>query len=68
MNADPLRRLYPGLTDEEIRVVGEKLDAYLLLAWEIVQDMQAESSLTDTSDQARIQGKVDSPQTNPPQP
>jgi hypothetical protein len=65
MNADVLRKLYPSLTDEELRIAGENLDAYLALAWEIFQDMQAEAtSLTDAVDQARIQGKVDSPKNN----
>jgi hypothetical protein len=44
MNADALRKLYPSLTDEELRIAGENLDAYLALAWEIYQDMQAESA------------------------
>lgn len=68
MNVDALRKLYPTLTDEELRIAGENLDAYLQLAWEIFQEMQAEfASLTDATDQARIQGKVDSPKANQPQ-
>lgn len=68
MNADILRKLYPTLTYEELRIAGENLDAYLQLAWEIFQEMQAESaSLTDAADQARIQEKVDSPKNHQPQ-
>lgn len=59
MNADALRKLYPELSEEEVRTAGERLDAYLALAWEIYREMNP--ILTGGLDQARIQGKVDSP-------
>jgi len=40
MNADALRKLYADLTDEELRIAGANLDAYLALAWEIWEEMR----------------------------
>ncbi|MGC9224934.1 MAG: hypothetical protein ACP5E2_13485 [Terracidiphilus sp.] len=41
MQDDDLKDLYPALTDEELRIAVENLDRYLELAWEIIEDAQA---------------------------
>lgn len=36
---DALRILFPSLADDDLRNAAEQLDEYLLLAWEIMQDV-----------------------------
>jgi hypothetical protein len=35
-----LRKLYPSLSDEELLIAKENFDAFLLLAWEIMEDAE----------------------------
>ena len=42
MIPDELRALYPSFSDEELLVVKENIDRYLLLAWEIAEEFQEE--------------------------
>lgn len=51
MQDDALRALFPTLTDDELRLAAERLDQYLVLAWEIMEG--AEGSL----DPPRIPGQ-----------
>lgn len=62
MNDDVWKELYPALTDEELQIARENLDAYLELAWEIYEDAQVEerAGLTGAGSSSTIQGKVDS--------
>lgn len=56
------KELYPALTNEELQIARENLDAYLELAWEIYEDVQAQErdGLTEAGLSSTIQGKVDS--------
>lgn len=36
-----LKKLYPALTDDELRIASENLDRYLEIAWEIAEVLQA---------------------------
>ena len=45
MNGDSLRKLYPGLSDEDLNRVSENFDLYLELAWEIMEDGRAMSTV-----------------------
>lgn len=40
MQMEQLKKLYPDLSAEELLRVKDTLDQYLLLAWEIFEDMQ----------------------------
>ena len=64
MIGDLWRELYPALTDDELQIARENLDAYLELAWEIFEDAreQEDAGLTEATSSSTIQGKVDSPQ------
>lgn len=59
---DQLRGLYPSLSPGELVIAKETLDRYLLLAWDIYEQLEAQKKapLTDTSLRSSIQGKVDS--------
>ena len=37
---DELRALYPSLTDEQLLEAKENLDRYILLAWEIMEELE----------------------------
>jgi hypothetical protein len=71
MNMEPLlaqlKKLYPKLSDEELVIAKENLDRYLLVAWEIYEDLQKSKTdaLTPSSLSPSINSKVDS-QTNHP--
>ncbi len=41
MDDEALKKLFPGLRDDELQTARENLDAYLELAWEIYEDMKA---------------------------
>jgi hypothetical protein len=62
MNIEELRKLYPKLTEDELRIASENLDAYLELAWEIFEENQAavRAGLTGDGLSSTMQGKVDS--------
>ena len=49
MNADPLRQLFPALTDAELNAARENLDLYLELAWEILEENCGLSTVDETS-------------------
>lgn len=56
-----LKRLYPQLAPDEILVVKETLDRYLLLAWDIYEELERQRALTASPAGPSIEGKVDSP-------
>ena len=63
-----LKILYPNLSAEELVIAKENLDRYILLAWEIFEDLEMERRANDpdfsvSDSQGKIQAKVDSPQT-----
>jgi hypothetical protein len=62
-----LKKLYPKLLDEELVIAKENLDRYLLVAWEIYEDLQKPKTdaLTPSSPSPSMNLKVDS-QTNHP--
>ena len=62
MISDLWKELYPALTDDELQIARENLDAYLELAWEIYEDVQEQqhAGLTEAASSSTIQGKVDS--------
>jgi hypothetical protein len=39
MNVQAWRGLYPCLTESELLIASENIDAYLELAWEIFEDL-----------------------------
>ena len=47
MSPEELKALYPALSDEQIREAAENLDAYLLLAWEILDDLRGRETPID---------------------
>jgi hypothetical protein len=47
MDDEVLKRIFPGLKDDEIQTARENLDAYLELAWEIYGDMKAGTGTVD---------------------
>ena len=56
MISDLLKELYPALTDEELQIARENLDAYLELAWEIYEDAreQQHAGLTEAASSSTI--------------
>lgn len=46
---DELRALYPNLTDEQLLEAKENLDRYILLAWEIMEELEGEPSVDDAA-------------------
>ena len=63
MSLEKLRVLYPTLSDEELAMARENLDRYLLLAWEIYEDLKIASQavpLTTESASHTMSVKVDS--------
>lgn len=63
MNLENLRVLYPTLSDEELAVARENLDRYLLLAWEVYEDLKIAAQaapLTVQSSDCTMSIKVDS--------
>jgi len=62
MNCDTWRDSFPKLTDEELKIALDNLDAYLELAWEIFEEILAKErdELTGAESSSTIQGKVDS--------
>lgn len=56
-----LKTLYPNLSDEDLILAKEALDRYLLLAWEIYEDLDRQGVLTAFPASSSIDGKVDSP-------
>ena len=63
---EELRVLYPHISPEDLAVVKENLDRYLLLAWEIVEEHRLAQASRSSPECGTIKGKVDSPQTNHP--
>ncbi len=57
MVPDELRSLYPGLSDEEILVVKENIDRYLLLAWEIMKEAQNHLDGNDAASYDECKGR-----------
>jgi hypothetical protein len=55
------KELYPALTNEELQIARENLDAYLELAWEIYEDVQAQEGdgLTEAESRPTLLTKVD---------
>lgn len=47
MDDEVLKKLFPGLKDDELQTARENLDAYLELAWEIYEDKQAATGTVD---------------------
>jgi hypothetical protein len=47
MNVHAWRGLYPGLTEAELLIASENIDAYLELAWEIFEDLPERNSAVD---------------------
>jgi len=47
MQDDALRSLFPTIADDKVRLAAEKLDEYLVLAWEIIEDMEPIRSKLD---------------------
>ena len=47
MEEEALKRLFPELKDDELQTARENFDAYLELAWEIYEDMQAAIGAVD---------------------
>ena len=41
-NLDELRKLYPDLSDEELRIVQDNLDRYIRVMWRIYKRLKAE--------------------------
>jgi hypothetical protein len=62
-----LKVLFPNFSHDEILAAKATLDRYLLLAWDIFEDLQRQGALTDSPPSSSIQVKVDSPNTNPHQ-
>lgn len=60
---EQLKNLYPALSPEELLLAKENLDRYLLLSWEIYEDLEerGDSPLTPDSARPSIKGKVGSP-------
>ena len=57
-----LKTLYPALSPGELVIAKENIDRYLLLAWEIYENLEreGESTLTPFRSGSSMQGKVDS--------
>jgi hypothetical protein len=55
------KELYPALTSEELQIARENLDAYLELAWEIYEHVQAQErdGLTGAESSSTLLTKVD---------
>jgi hypothetical protein len=47
MKDETLKKLFPGIKDEDLLSARENLDAYIELAWEIDEYMKARSSAVD---------------------
>jgi hypothetical protein len=47
MHTDAWKELYPTLTEEELQIARENLDAYLELAWEIYEEIQERTGPVD---------------------
>jgi len=65
--ADKLKELYPNLSEEELTAAEENLRAYLLLAWEVYEEVHGltAAALTVAATGSSMEAKVDSPQTHP---
>jgi hypothetical protein len=50
MIPDELRALYPGLSEEELSVIMENLNQYLLVAWEIIEDVSTDPPVDSDGD------------------
>lgn len=62
MQDDAFRALFPNIEGDELRLAVEIFDQYLLLAWEIMQDIEPLSDALDRPDipgQDSSAGKVD---------
>lgn len=57
-----LKTLYPTLSPEELLLAKENLERYLLLAWEIYEELERNprATLTPSFPSSSIQAKVDS--------
>ena len=59
-----LKTLYPFLSDTDLLFAKDILDRYLLLAWEIYEELErrdSDASLTPSLPSSSIEVKVDSP-------
>jgi hypothetical protein len=67
MHDEELREIYPDLTEEELASLKENLDAYLTLAWEIMQESEdeARTPLDRCSIPGQDSRKVEDRNTNP---
>jgi hypothetical protein len=63
MHLEKLKTLYPTFSPEELTIVKDTLDRYLLLAWEIYEALErnSQASLTPSSPSSSIYIEVDSP-------
>ncbi len=43
MHDEELHKISPGLTEEELAFLKDNLDAYLTLAWEVMQESEVEA-------------------------
>lgn len=67
---EPLRAMYPDLSEEKLTIAKDNLDKYLALAWEIFEGTHLAASCPGGDFEGlqlrgNIQGKVDPPQTQP---
>jgi hypothetical protein len=61
---EKFKSLYPHLSADEVTAAKDALDRYILLAWEIYEDLKQKASLTAPPSGSSIEGKVDSPKNN----
>jgi hypothetical protein len=47
MNVQAWRELYPRLTEAELLIASENIDAYLEIAWEIFEDLAERNGAVD---------------------
>ncbi|MGA8087644.1 MAG: hypothetical protein WCA10_10075 [Terracidiphilus sp.] len=47
MSVQAWRGLYPGLTEAELLIASENIDAYLEIAWEIFEDLPERNGAVD---------------------
>jgi hypothetical protein len=47
MDDEALKKIFPGIKDDELQSARENLDAYLELAWEIFEDMKVGTHAVD---------------------